>query len=63
MGYRLNCLDGPVFIAVPTALLTEFDIHHRFESCVSETEISPFDLKFMDFWNFLDSGNKNKANP
>ena len=33
MGYRLNHLDEPVFIAVSKPLLTEFGIHHRFESC------------------------------
>ena len=33
MGYRLNCLDEPVLIAVPKPLLTEFSIHHRLESC------------------------------
>ena len=35
MGYRLNRLDEPVFIAVSKPLLTEFDIHHRLESCVN----------------------------
>ena len=34
MGYRLNRLDEPVFIAVSKPLLTEFGIHHRLESCV-----------------------------
>ena len=33
MGYRLNRLDEPVFIAVSKPLLTEFDIHQRLESC------------------------------
>ena len=33
MEYCLNRLDEPVFIAVPKPLLTEFGIHHRFESC------------------------------
>ena len=33
MGYRLNRLDEPVFIAVPKPMLTEFGINHRFESC------------------------------
>ena len=31
MGYHLNRLDEPVFIAVSKPLLTEFDIHHRLE--------------------------------
>ena len=33
MGYRLNHLDEPVFIAVLKPLPTEFDIHNSFESC------------------------------
>ena len=33
MGYHLNRLDEPVFIAVSKPLLTEFGIHHRLESC------------------------------
>ena len=33
MGYRLNRLDEPVFMAVSNPLLTEFGIHHRLESC------------------------------
>ena len=33
MGYRLNRLDEPVFIAVSKPLLTEFGIDCRFESC------------------------------
>ena len=35
MGYRLNRLDEPVFIAVSKPLLTEFGIHHRLESFVN----------------------------
>ena len=34
MGYYLNHLDEPVFMAVSKPLLTEFGIHHRLESCV-----------------------------
>ena len=34
MGYRLNRLDEPVFMAVSKPLLTEFGIHYRLESCV-----------------------------
>ena len=33
MGYRLDRLDEPGFIAVSKPLLTEFDIHYRLESC------------------------------
>ena len=35
VGYRLNRLDEPVFMAVSKPLLTEFGIHHRLESCVT----------------------------
>ena len=35
MGYRLNRLDEPVFMAGPNPMLTELDIHHRLESCES----------------------------
>ena len=35
MGYRLNCLDEPVFMTVSNPLLTELGIHHRLESCVT----------------------------
>ena len=33
MGYCLNRLDEPIFIAVTKPLLTKFAIHHRLESC------------------------------
>ena len=33
MGYRLNRLDEPVFMAVPKPMLTEFGIHYILESC------------------------------
>ena len=36
MGYRLNRLDEPVFVAVPKPMLTEFGIHQRLESCVKD---------------------------
>ena len=47
MGYRLNRLDKPVFIAMSKPLLTEFGIHHILESCVdgvinSESLMLPF---------------------
>ena len=35
MGYHLNGLDEPVFLAVSKPLLTEFGIHHELESCVT----------------------------
>ena len=33
MGYRLNHLDEPVFMAVSKPMQTEFGIHNRLESC------------------------------
>ena len=33
MGYRLNRLDEPVFMAVSKPMQTEFGIHLRLESC------------------------------
>ena len=36
MGYRLNRLDEPVFMAGPKPLRTEFGIHLRLESCDNE---------------------------
>ena len=35
VGYHLNLLDKPVFMAGPKHLLTEFGIHQRLESCVA----------------------------
>ena len=35
MGYRLNFLDEPVFMAVSKPMQTEFGIHHRLESCAT----------------------------
>ena len=34
MGYRLNRLDEPVFMAGQKPMQTEFGIHQRLESCV-----------------------------
>ena len=34
MGYRLNCLDEPIFMAGPKPMRTEFGIRQRLESCV-----------------------------
>ena len=39
MGYRLNRLDEPILIAVSKPLLTEFDIHHRLESCTKVVKV------------------------
>ena len=48
MGYRLNRLDEPVFMAVPKPLLIEFGIHLRLESCgciISQIALSRDDFK------------------
>ena len=34
MGYHLNRLDEPVYMAGPKPMQTEFGINHRLESCV-----------------------------
>ena len=34
MVHHSNCLDQPVFMAIPKLMLTESSIHYRFESCV-----------------------------
>ena len=34
MGYHLNRLDEPIFMALPKPMLTEFSIHYILESCV-----------------------------
>ena len=36
MGYRLNRLDEPIFMAGPKPMRTEFGIHLRLESCVRD---------------------------
>ena len=49
MGYRLNRLDKPVFIAVSKPLLTEFDIHQRLESCAVKWNSSNLNWKEFSF--------------
>ena len=44
MGYRLNRLDEPVFMAVLKPMLTEFGIHYRLESCVLSQKYSGTEL-------------------
>ena len=36
MGYRLNRLDEPIFMAGPKPMRTEFGIHQGLESCASD---------------------------
>ena len=47
MGYRLNHLDEPIFMAVSKPLLIEFGIHHRLKSCAG-------------FFNILDQNQARK---
>ena len=46
MGYLLNQLDEPVFMAVPKPMLTEFGIHHRLESCGAPREKNGYPQKW-----------------
>ena len=43
MGYRLNRLDEPVFMAGPKPMRTEFGIHQRLESCEQVGAVMPHD--------------------
>ena len=54
MGYRLIRLDEPVLIAMSKPLLTEFDIHHRLESCdrLQRTNVYQFTLIFYKYFTF-----------
>ena len=48
MGYRLNRLDEPVFMAWPKPILTEFGIHQRLESCEALSSIAK--LALLNGW-------------
>ena len=54
MGYRLNRLDEPIFMAVPNLMLTDFDIHYRLESCeslsVKKSALFCMDLLFCNWY-------------
>ena len=45
VGYHLNRLDEPVFIAVSKPLLTEFGIHFRLESCAVQLKYTPIKVQ------------------
>ena len=47
MGYHLNRLDEPVFIALSKPLLTDLGIHHRLESCELDYPISLLYFMFL----------------
>ena len=59
MGYRLNRLDEPVFIAVSKPLLTEFGIHHRLESCEPKQNWPENLLLHLQFLSDVASGTFN----
>ena len=49
MGYRLNRLDEPVFMAVSKPMQTEFGIHHRLECCVGISVLMYFGWAGLTF--------------
>ena len=49
MGYHLNRLDEPVFMAVPKPMLTEFGIYYRLESCEEHLILSPTNIVPVPF--------------
>ena len=50
MGYRLNRLDEPVFMAGQKPMRTEFGIHQRLESCGKVSEwLVPEVQEVVDF--------------
>ena len=51
MGYHLNCLDEPVFMAVPKPMLTESGIDYRLESC-SDGKLKFGEINYLNKWNF-----------
>ena len=66
MGYRLNRLDEPVFMAVPKPMLTEFGIHYRLESCAHQKQkhAGPFLYKRLLLSGFFAvNGNYRKCLP
>ena len=48
MGYRLNRLDEPVFMAGPKPMRTEFGIHLRLESCEVSTNSTGSKVSAVD---------------
>ena len=44
MGYHLNRLDEPVFMAGPKPMQTEFGINQRLESCGAFLKFEIFDI-------------------
>ena len=47
MGYRLNRLDEPVFMAGPKPMRTEFGIHYRLESCEEDFIAERYWVRWM----------------
>ena len=50
MGYHLNCLDEPVFMAGPKHIQAEFGNHQRLESCGDETKMLTKIPFLLEFW-------------
>ena len=50
MGYCLNRLNEPVFVAVSKPMLTEFGINYGLQSCA---QLSKKELKNETFWKGL----------
>ena len=46
VGYHLNRLDEPVFMAVSKPMQTEFGIHHRLESCEGDNGDCKHEIEF-----------------
>merc|ERR1711952_500591 len=46
VGYRLKCLDEPIFMAGPKPMRTEFGICQRLESCV-------IDFQCFNYFNYF----------
>ena len=48
MGYRLNCLDEPIFMALPKAMLTQFGLITDWRVLL-DNRINSFHLKKKDW--------------
>ena len=53
MGYHLNRLDEPVFMAGPKPMQTEFGIHYRLESCDEQSFSTNFLTSVCSFGRYL----------
>ena len=55
MGYRLNRLDEPIFMAVPKPMLTESGIHYILESCDNFSFFPIYDLKLHNVYRQVET--------